>query len=266
MNFAHRGGVCYVADSELNAGEMAFALKGSGDGYKESIGEGDDGGFNLMGGPTGTNLYVRNTKITAPVLIAAFDCDDPGDMGSTQIVVDDSIAPKDESYDVTELNHWREPVLFWGAESGTFMFNEIVNVYFQDCVGETALNGNIYNCHQWTSKNMNLTLDNCEINGAITSGWCEHDVDIIDQSMGSLEEPFTDEDGLVHGNRENMGKVTCYASETVNNGVIVTLTNGSVWNVTETSYITVLNVDETSTVNGTVTTLDSGVIMVEPAE
>ncbi len=264
MNFAHRGGVCYVADSTLTAGEMAFALKGSGDGYKESIGEGD-GGFNLMGGPTGTNLYVRNTKITAPVLVAAFDCDDPGNMGSTTITVNDEIAPKDETYDVTEPNHWTEPVLFWGAESGTYKFNEVVNIYFQDCIGETALVGNIYNCHQWTSKNMLLTLDNCELTGAITSGWCEHDVDFIEQSMGALEEPYTDDDGLVHGNRENLGKVTCHASETVNNGVLVTLTNGSVWNVTETSYITGLEVDDTSVVNGEITYLDGGIIMVSPA-
>ncbi|MBQ9031284.1 MAG: hypothetical protein IJ106_07510 [Parasporobacterium sp.] len=42
--------------------------------------------------------------------------------------------------------------------------------------------------------------------------------------------------------------------------------NGSVWNVTETSYLSVLNTDETSVVNGTVTVLDSGIIMVEPKE
>lgn len=264
MNFAHRGGVCYVADSTLTAGEMAFALKGTGDGYEEYVGSGASSGFNLMGGPTGTNLYVRNTKIDAPILTAAFDSDDPGDMGSTTIRVKDTIAPKDESYDVTEMNHWTEPILFWNADAGTYKFNEVVNVYFQDCVGETALKGDIYNCHQWTSKNMVLTLDHCELTGLISSGWCEHEVDYIEQSMGPFDEPYTDEDGLVHGNRENMGRITCHASETVNNGVIVTLVNGSVWNVTETSYVSVLNVDETSVVNGTITVLPSGIIMVEP--
>ena len=44
----------------------------------------------------------------------------------------------------------------------------------------------------------------------------------------------------------------------------VTLTNGSVWNVTETSYVCELTVDETSTVNGIVTELEDG-YMVEPA-
>ena len=264
MNFAHRGGVCYVADSTLTAGEMAFALKGTGDGYEESVGEGASAGFNLMGGPSGTNLYVRNTKIDAPILVAAFDSDDPGDMGSTTITVKDSIAPKDESYDVTEVNHWTEPVLFWGADAGTYKFNEVANVYFQDCVGETALRGDIYNCHQWTSKNMVLTLNNCELTGLISSGWCEHEVDFIEQSVGALEEPYTDENGLVYGNRENMGRITCHASETVNNGVIVTLENGSVWNVTEASYVSVLNVDDTSVVNGTVTVLPSGILLVEP--
>ncbi len=45
----------------------------------------------------------------------------------------------------------------------------------------------------------------------------------------------------------------------------VTLTNGSVWNVTETSYVSELTVDETSTVNGTITEAD-GYYIVEPAE
>lgn len=47
---------------------------------------------------------------------------------------------------------------------------------------------------------------------------------------------------------------------------VIMVANGSVWNVTETSYLSVLNTDETSVVNGTVTVLDSGIIMVEPKE
>ena len=47
-------------------------------------------------------------------------------------------------------------------------------------------------------------------------------------------------------------------------GLSLTLTNGSVWNVTETSYLTELVVDETSTVNGVITETADGFI-VEPA-
>jgi hypothetical protein len=74
------------------------------------------------------------------------------------------------------------------------------------------------------------------------------------------------EDGLTYGERENLGRVTCHASETVNNGVIVTLTNGAVWNVTATSYVSVLDVDDTSVVNGVITVLDNGIIRVDPID
>ena len=47
-------------------------------------------------------------------------------------------------------------------------------------------------------------------------------------------------------------------------GLSLTLQNGAVWNVTETSYVTELVVDETSTVNGIITETADGFI-VEPA-
>ena len=111
-----------------------------------------------------------------------------------------------------------------------------------------------------------LTLDNSELTGVISSGWCEHDVDIINRELGAFDEDYVDPaDGLRHGNRENLGQVTCHPAETVNNGVIVSLVNGAVWNVTETSYVSVLNVDDTSAVNGVVTVLGDGLIRVDPA-
>ncbi len=47
-------------------------------------------------------------------------------------------------------------------------------------------------------------------------------------------------------------------------GLSLTLQNGAVWNVTETSYLTELTVDATSTVNGVITEVDGGFI-VEPS-
>ena len=122
----------------------------------------------------------------------------------------------------------------------------------------------IYNGHQFVSKNLVLTLDNSQLTGVISSGYVQHDVDVIDRAMASTDPDYVGADGLRHGNRENLGAVDCFAAETVNNGVILTLTNGAVWNVTETSYVSVLNVDATSAVNGTVTVLPSGVIRVDP--
>ncbi|MCD8322006.1 MAG: hypothetical protein LUC89_03875 [Oscillospiraceae bacterium] len=265
MCHSNAGGITFVADSVLNAGEIAFIYKGTGDGYTQDNIDEDASSSEMIAGATGSNLYVRNSLINAPVLVLTFDSDDPGSTGGTTIEIDDSIAPKDESFDVTNANSWGAASTMWADGTG-YNYNAAVEAYFEDCTGETALVGDIYNCHQFTSKNLIVTLDNSELTGVISSGYAEHDVDIIDREMSSTDEDYVGEDGLVYGNRENLGEVTCYASETVNNGVILTLTNGAVWNVTETSYVSVLNVDETSTVNGTITVLDSGIIMVEPLE
>lgn len=263
MCHSNAGGITFVSDADLTAGEIAFIYKGTGDGYTQDNLDENAASAEMIMGATGSNLYVRNSKITAPVLVLAFDSDDPGGLGTTEIILDDSIAPKDEGFDVTAADNWGPASTVWA--DGSYNYNEAVQAYFEDCNGETALNGDIFNCHQFVSKNLVLTLDNSELTGIISSGWCEHEVDIINREIASTEDNYVDEDGLVHGNRENLGRVTCTPAETVNNGVIVTLTNGAVWNVTETSYVSVLNVDETSTVNGTVTVLDNGIIKVEPA-
>ena len=263
MCHSNAGGITFCSDADLTAGEIAFVYKGTGDGYtQDNIDTTASAGMMVMGA-TGSNLYVRNCKITAPVLLLSFDSDDPGSLGGTQITFDDSIAPKDEKHDVTAADNWGPASTMWA--SGGYNYNEVVEAYFQDCTGETALVGDIYNGHQFTSKNLVLTLDNSELTGIISSGWVEHEVDGVDRYIAYGDEPVVGEDGLTYGCRENLGRVTCHASETVNNGVILTLKNGAVWNVTETSYVSVLNVDATSTVNGTVTVLDSGIIMVAPA-
>ncbi len=262
MCHSNAGGITFCADSELNADEIAFIYKGTGDGYTQDNLDENAASSMMIMGATGSNLYVRNCKINAPVLLLSFDSDDPGGLGGTLVDFDDSIAPKDVNHDVTAADNWGPASTMWA--SGSYNYNEVVEAYFQDCVGETALVGNIFNGHQFTSKNLVLTFDNTEITGIISSGWVEHEVDGVDRMLAYGDESYTTEDGLVYGYREHLGRVACYASETVNNGVIVTLKNGSVWNVTETSYVSVLDVDDTSVVNGEITVLDNGIIMVEP--
>ena len=263
MCHSNAGGITFVDKADLTAGEVAFIYKGTGDGYTQENIDGNAASADMMMGATGSNLFVRNSKIDAPVLVLAFDSDDPGGLGTQVIELDDSIAPKDQGFDVTNPNNWGPASTMW--KEGSYNYNEAVQAYFQDCKGETALKGDIFNCHQFVSKNLVLTLDNSELTGVISSGWCEHDVDIIDRTMGAFDEDYVGADGLRYGNRENLGQVTCTPAETVNNGVIVTLKNGAVWNVTETSYVSVLDVDGTSSVNGVVTVLPSGIIKVEPA-
>ena len=266
MCHSNAGGITFCSDATLNADEIAFIYKGTGEGYTQDqlTAEGESAGGMTMGA-TGSNLYVRNCVINTPVIVLTFDSDDPGSLGGTQIQFDDSIAGKDEAFDVTNADNWGPASTMWASGVG-YNYNEAVEAYFEDCNGETALVGDIFNCHQYTSKNLVLTLDNTEITGIISSGWCEHDVEGVDRSLAYGDETIVGEDGLTYGCRENLGRVSCYQAPTVNNGVIVTLKNGSVWNVTETSYVSVLDVDETSTVNGVVTELENGLFMVEPAE
>ena len=264
MNHSNAGGITFCADSELNADEIAFIYKGTGDGYTQDNLDENAASATMIMGATGSNLYVRNCLVNAPVILLTFDSDDPGSLGGTSITFDDSIAPKDENHDVTATKNWGPASTMW--TSGTeYYYNEVVEAYFEDCTGDTALVGDIFNGHQFTSKNLVLTLDNSELTGIISSGWVEHEVDGVDRYIAYGDDPIVGEDGLTYGYREHLGRVSCTASETVNNGVIVTLTNGAVWNVTETSYVSVLNVDDSSTVNGVITVLDSGIIKVEPA-
>ncbi len=86
-----------------------------------------------------------------------------------------------------------------------------------------------------------------------------------------------DEDGAAFAPEEIVGYAIFYTDaqycsdgeitvgETINNPVNVTLANGSVWNVTGTSYVAELNVDDTSSVNGEITEVDGGYI-VSPAK
>lgn len=262
MCHSNAGGITFVDKADLTAGEIAFVYKGTGDGYTQENLD-TNASTDMIMGATGSNLYVRNSLIKAPVLLLAFDSDDPGMLGGQSFEIDDSIAPKDTTFDVTQANNWGPASTMWASAS--YSYNEAVQAYFEDCTGPTALVGDIYNGHQFVSKNLVLTLDNSQLTGVISSGYVQHDVDVIDRTMASTDADYVGADGLRHGNRENLGAVDCFAAETVNNGVILTLTNGAVWNVTGTSYVSVLNVDATSAVIGTVTVLPSGIIRVDPA-
>ena len=271
MCHSNAGGITFCADSILNAGEIAFLYKGTGEGYtQETLDPSDDedgsSGGMMVASATGSNLYVRNCEVNAPVLVLAFDSDDPGALGGTIVDFDDSIAGKDESFDVTQTEFWGEAnTMTWPADSG-YNYNAVVEAYFEDCVGDTELIGDIFNCHQYTSKNLVLTLDNSELTGIISSGWSVHKVDGVDRTLAYGADTIMADGGRVYGYREYLGDVDCFPSETVNNGVILTLKNGAVWNVTETSYLSVLNIDDTSMVNGEITVLDNGLIQVDPLE
>jgi hypothetical protein len=78
---------------------------------------------------------------------------------------------------------------------------------------------------------MTLTFDNAKITGVISASTAVHQKATI-----------TAEDYRL------LGEVTNTPAAAVNNGVLVTLTNGSVWTVTGTGYLTGLSIAEGASV------------------
>jgi hypothetical protein len=126
--------------------------------------------------------------------------------------------------------------------------------YFTDI----ALKGDFYNGVRGGSamdpgQNMVLNFDQTTVDGVISATVVTHYVSEIDT-----------DDYL------QLGVVTNEAYEVINNGVIVSLANSSVWTVTGTSYLSVLTLDSSSsvappsgktitmTVDGTTTTIKAG--------
>ena len=120
-------------------------------------------------------------------------------------------------------------------------------------IHDTALEGDIVMSMAplaGSTSTMDVTLTNATITGAIST------------SNSTLAIP----DGNISiDNIMSVGMITNeYGVREDECHLNVTLTNGSVWNVTETSYVCELTVDETSTINGIVTETADGYI-VEPA-
>ncbi len=108
---------------------------------------------------------------------------------------------------------------------------------------------------------MTVTLDNTVLTGAITSGtwadWTNYWLDagyVEDYTIGLASNTFGVEaplDAFVHGitiNDDGSYELTEYGDD---QGTELTLTNGSVWHVTEASSLTALTIDGSSTLDGT---------------
>jgi len=79
-----------------------------------------------------------------------------------------------------------------------------------------------------SGKNMAITFDNSDITGVISASEAHH----LKKELYVNEQDY-----------RLFGVVTNSAHEAINNGVIVSLKNGSIWTVTGTSYLTSLTID-----------------------
>jgi len=243
---SNAGGVINVENSTLNTQRPVFLLKSS------------DGMF----GPNATMVDVTDSKLHNSgdgVILLFMDNDDPGggspvfaEDGTTRIdemiQIVDKDAVRDVSHDVTRaIDYGEARFLYSGAG---YMINLNPVAWFNDCRGDTALNGNFFNARTG-SQNLVLHFNNSEVTGTISSGTSSHDVDVLLKSM-TVSDADYEKDGIRYGNRNNLGEVSVEPTATVNNGVIVYLENGSEWTPEQTSYVARLVASADSAINGQV--------------
>lgn len=91
------------------------------------------------------------------------------------------------------------------------------------------------------ARNLEMKLENVRCNGAISTAEGHH-IDRLEGGRWLTPVPLS--------KWYNIAFLECIPKTPYQAGVIVQLTKGSVWNVTRTSYLTSLTVDESSTLNG----------------
>ena len=207
------------------------------------------------------NIYCENATLETGnrVILQMFDSDDPG-FGKPEVEVDTEVPVKDPEHDVTKANY--HEVSIWGFKQEAWCTD--LQATFKDM----TIYGDFYNGTTNAPKpkapptpggkpedkpagdkpagmpagmppmnmknypiNLVLTLDNVKLEGVISASRAQHSVKKISGS-----------------NRKEIYQVYDTPSPVVNNGVIVTLKNGTEWTIIGHKYLSALHVDETSVI------------------
>ena len=152
------------------------------------------------------------------ILIQLMDSDNPGPSGNPYTQPDETPVA-DASF---------EPASADSAAVANFSSIELTGDFY-NTMGYTKTTGML---------NLALNFDGCVITGVMSSASATH---LQDELYINAED------------YKLFGVLDITPCETVNNGVIVSLTGGSVWNVTGESYLASLTVEAGSVINGTVT-------------
>lgn len=201
------------------------------------------------------NIYCENATLKTGnrVILQMFDSDDPG-FGKSEVEVDTEIPIKDPEHNVTTAQHHN--VSIWGFEQENWCTD--LQATFKDM----TICGDFYNGTTNAKKpmmlpppaapggdkedkptgmppmhsknypiNLVLTLDNVKLEGVISASRAQHSVKTISGS-----------------NRKEIYQVYDTPCPVVNNGVIVTLKNGTEWTVIGHNYLSALHMDESSVV------------------
>ena len=216
------------------------------------------------------NIYCENATLEPGnrCILQMFDSDDPG-FGKSEVEVDTEVAVKDPAHDVTKAQY--HPVSIWGFEQenwctdlqATFKDMTIVGDFYNGITnakkpmmmpampkpdggkpaggppaggpGGKPAGGPPAGMPGMNQKNypinLVLTLDNVKLEGVISASKARHAVKTISGS-----------------NRKEIYQVYDTPQPVVNNGVIVTLKNGTEWTIIGHNYLSALHIDETSVI------------------
>ena len=224
-------------------------------------------------------IDVENTLFIPEkgVIAQLMTCDDPGmgapNFSETLFTDPDAFAAAlavDPNYDPYDYN------LVSRKLNNNQVDNFIVDpqLTFTDCCEEngTALNGDFYNSISvqtsgegmtWFGQNLILNLVNSDLNGNASSSSALHvEYGYYTDDAGNVIAAADTASAIAAGATTGvidsttatlLGNLTNTPTATVNNGVWVSLRDGSTWTPSGTCYITRLEVDATSSVNADVT-------------
>lgn len=123
-----------------------------------------------------------------------------------------------------------------------------------------AVEGDIYNAVWQAYQAVDVTFDNAQITGVISSAWANHvDADGNVLPGGTVIEADSSLDCHM-----GMGRVKNTAAPAVNNPVLLTLENGAVWTVTGESHLARLTIGETAAIEGATMTVNGVETPIQP--
>lgn len=206
----HGSGNIYVKDGTIfDAGETTFLVKGT------------NANINVDGSK-GAQLKTGNG-----VLLQLMDNDDPGPVMIDGVMYNTGVYHEPTGDAALDTTHNTTAVT-----SGTDTIANFSNI---------TLSGNFYNSTRGgtstdmtgkevnLAKNLSLNFDKAKITGVISASTAKHAIDTI------TSEEY-----------KQLGEITNTSAAAINNGVIVSLTNGSTWTVTGNSYLTSLTIGKDS--------------------
>lgn len=202
----HGSGNIYVKDgTTFDTRETTFLIKGT------------NANINVDGSK-GAQLKTGNG-----VLLQLMDNDDPGPVMTNGVMYNTGVYHEPTGDATLDTTHNTTTVT-----SGTDTIANFSNI---------TLNGNFYNSTRGgtstdmtgkkvdLAKNLSLNFDKSKITGVISASTARHAIDTITSNE-----------------YKQLGEVTNTSAAAINNGVIVSLTNGSTWTVTGNSYLTNLTI------------------------